>query len=102
VENKHNGRAEFFALPANRLPDPLHPGGMFAVVDNRSKPQLSRWFRQLDPGTTTSKRFLKRQTPHRRDAKYPDHSKVETLGVVISESLFQHLRLQNVKIGKWF
>ena len=26
---------------------------------------------------------------------------METLGVIIGESLFQHLRLQNVKIGKW-
>jgi hypothetical protein len=49
------GRAEFLALPADRLPDPLHQSAMFAVADNRSKPQLSRCFRQLDPGTATSK-----------------------------------------------
>jgi len=89
------------ALITKRFPDPLQARGMFSIRDRRCKSKLSRWFRQFHPRTATSKGFLKRQAPHWRDAEYPDHGKVETFGVIIGESFLQHLRLQNVKIGKW-
>ena len=89
-----------FSLLTNRLLDSLQARGVLGIGDRRCKSKLGRRFRQFHPRTATSKGFLKRLTPNWRDTKYADHGKVDTLGVIIGKSLLQHLRLEDVKIGK--
>src|ERR1700730_19143057 len=85
------------------LADGFHHGAaplMFLIRKDRPTHQIRRRSWKVNPGSTAAKRAMEGQMPTGNNPENSDESQVKAFDVVLIESLFQQLGMQDMKPGE--